>query len=255
MKISLKLTVAMASCLLMVDAAGAALSKPDRKSIKQRMKSTGTLYMKLDMPCATGRHPYGTYVRPLVEVSPEGTNSEAENGVSASWWHADSTYWGVSVNDPVLFDEMEIEADEGTMEIELVTPDEDVSTVVKFIEIYTLDDFEAAFDRTFSDRPLQDTHDDWPEEIKKAIGDRELMNGMTKRQVYYITGAPESFEKTEEDGKKVETWSLRQDKGVQLGFWMSRVGETTGLPESLRFEDGKLVDARGSASGFSLDDE
>ncbi len=255
MKTLLKLTLALVPCVLLAGAVQASLTKQDRKAIKQKLKSSGTLYMRLDMPCGTGRHPYGTYVRPLVEVSPEGTNTEAQGGVSASWWHADSTYWGVNVNDPVIFDEVDIEADEGTMEIELLTPDEDISTVVKFIEVYTLDDFQAAFDRTFSSRPLQEDHDDWSADIKQAIGERKLMNGMTKRQVFYITGTPENFDKTEEDGKKIETWHLRQNKGVQMGFWTSRVGETTGLPESIRFEDGKLVDAQGSSSGFSLDDE
>ena len=254
MKLWTKSVVTAFSLLLVASVTQAELSKPDRKKIKQTLKSSGTLYLRMDMPCATGRHPYGTYVRPLVEVSPEGAENEAdEGGVRASWWHADSTYWGVNVNDAVIFDEVEIEAEEGTMEIELVTLDEESSTVVRLVDVYTLDDFQAAFDRTFSSRPLQDEHDDWSQEVKQAISERKLMDGMTKRQVFYVTGEPQSFEKKQEGGKKVEVWHLRQNKGVKMGFWTARAGETTGFPETIRFEDGKLA-GLGDSSGFSLDD-
>jgi len=247
-----KIAITTTLLLLAASSVQAVLSKADRKQIKQRMKSSGTLYLRMDMPCATGRHPYGTYVRPLVEVSPKGANTEAGEGFTASWWHADSTYWGVCVNDAVTFDEMDFEADEGALEIELVTLDEESSTVVKFVEIYTLDDFEAAFNLTFSGKPLQEEHDDWSEEVKQAIGERKLMDGMTKRQVFYVTGQPQTVDKREEEGKSVEVWHLRQNKGMKMGFWTAKAGETTGFPEAIRFEDGKLVGM--ASSEFSLDD-
>lgn len=255
MKLRWKLAFGTIVLALVAASAQAELSKQDRKQVKQQLKKSGTLYLRLDMPCATGRHPYGTYVRPLVDVSPQGASTEVEDGLRASWWHADSTYWGVSINDAVTFDELEIEADEGTMEIELLTLDEENSTVVRFVDIYSLSDFQAAFDHTLASRPLQDEHDDWPAEIKEAIGDRKLVTGMSKRQAFYITGAPESFDKREEDGKQVEIWHLRQNKGTRIGFWTADVGETTGLPKTIRFEDGELVEGGGSSTGFSLDDE
>ena len=58
-----------------------------------------------------------------------------------------------------------------------------------------------------------------------------------------------------ENGKVVEIWSTRQDKGTKMGFWSMKSGERTGLPVMLRFEDGKLV-SRGeslSQAGFTLD--
>lgn len=226
-------------------------TKSDKKRAKQAL--AGTLYMRIDAPCATGRHSFGTYQRPLVEVSPVGTNAETDNVMTASWWHADSTYWGISINDAVQFDEFDVEDDE--IEIELEGVDSNNSTVIKFVGIRTWEDFEKAFDQTFSRQPLQDQHDDWPAEIKQAIGERRLVAGMTKKQVFYITGTPTSFEKKEEDGKSVEIWNLRQNKGMKMGYWTIKGGETTGLPASIRFEDGKLVDVvqAGGSSEFSLD--
>lgn len=252
----LKLALVLALVFPVVTAE-ARLEKSDKKQIKSALQ--GTLYLRMDAPCATGRHSFGTYKRPLVEISPEGSNTEAENTLNASWWHADSTYWGIRINDPVQLDEFEMEPSENAIEIELegVGPAEDNSTVVRFVDIQSFDDFQAAFDRTFSRSPLQDEHDDWPAEIKEAIGERRLVNGMSKRQAFYVTGTPESFEKKEEGGKEVEIWHLRQNKGMKLGFFKAKMGESTGLPATIRFEDGQLVDAAetGTGSDFSLDDD
>lgn len=233
------------------------LEKSDKKQIKSAL--AGTLYLRMDAPCATGRHSFGTYKRPLVEVSPEGANTEAENAINASWWHADSTYWGIRINDPVQLDEVDIDGDENALEIELegIGPADGNSTVVRFVDIHSFADFQAAFERAFSKSPLQDEHDDWSAETKQAISERRLVNGLTKRQVFYITGAPKSFEKKTEKGKEVEIWHLRQDKGMKLGYFKAKMGESTGLPAAIRFEDGQLVDAAatGTGSDFSLDDD
>lgn len=234
------------------------LSKSDRKQIKDAFE--GTLYLRMDAPCATGRHAFGVYKRPLVEISPEGTNTEdTDVMMSASWWHADSTYWGIRVNDPTRLDELDFELDDDEVEVELegVGPADGNSTVLKFIHIRSLGDFQAAFDNAFSRQPLQEEHTDWSAEIKEAISKRELVNGMSKRQVFYVTGTPERFEKREENGKEVEIWHLRQSKGLKIGYFRAKMGEDTGLPASIRFEDGKLVDASnvGTSSDFSLDDQ
>ena len=247
---------AAATCVAvaLAPAAVAELSRDDRRAAEDMLEK-GTLYMRVDTPCATGRHPYGTYKRPLVEVSPEGEiSTEAEEAINASWWHADSTYWGVRVNDPVELDELDYEEDENTVEIELegVGPIDGEDTVVLFVDIHTFEDFQKAFERTFSYRPLQEEHDDWPQEIKDAIAERRLVEGMTKRQAYYVTGRPEGFDRLEEGGEEVEIWRLRQTKGTKMGFFTVRSGEETGLPEKLRFEDGVLVDLGGGES-FSLD--
>ena len=232
------------------------LIKGDKKKIKQ-MLDEGRLYLRIDAPCATGRHPYGVYKRPLVEVSPNGTNTDTDTMITASWWHADSTYWGIRINDAVVLDEFDMDRDDGEVEVELegVGAADDYETVIKFVDIYSFEDFEKAFALAFARKPLQEEHDDWSQEIKDAIAERRLENGMTKRQVFYITGTPKSFEKKEEDGKEVEIWQLRQDKGMKMGYFRTKAGETTGLPSSVRFEDGELVDAvaSGTSSTFTLD--
>ena len=244
-------------CFAVASTASAELSREDRKKIQKEVEGA-ELYLRVDAPCATGRHPYGVYKRPLVEVSPEGVNTDADDVFTASWWHADSTYWGVSINDPVEVDEVDIEADERTVEIELEGrgPVEDEETVILLVEIDTYDDFRAAFDKAFSRRPLQEEHDDWSAEMKQAVGERRLVAGMNKRQAFYVTGTPERFEKSTEEGKEVEVWHLRQDKGMKTSFFFAKAGEETGLPATIRFEDGVLTDVGGTTGGseeFSID--
>ena len=243
--------------LLALAIAGAATAfaeppKPVRKQIKQFLKSQGTLYARMDMPCKTGRHPFGTYKAPLVEVGPDGSNTDGELGMSFSGFHAQSTYWGIGPNDSLKFDEGEW--DEGAFEVELygVGPSDGTDTVIKFVNIEGMEDFEAAFDRAFATQPLQDEHPEWSDEMKRAVAERRLVNGMSKRQAYYVVGTPERVETSEMDGKKTEIWYTRQERGMQMGFWYSKA-ETTGYPSQLKFVDGELVDAGGS-SALNLDD-
>lgn len=232
----------------------AELNKAERKEAKAYL--SGTLYTRVDIPCGTGRHPMGTYKVPLVEVSPDAVNTDNNETFQAGWYHAQSTYWGIAPNDTLQLDEMEFDEDTAEIELEGVGKTDGNDTVVKFVNIRTLDDFKKAADRTFSRVPLQDEHADWPAEVKKAVADRKLEKGMTKRQVFYVTGSPESVSESEEKGKKVEVWTLRQNKGMQIGFWtMSTGAPATGMPKTLRFVDGKLEDfeARG-AGGLKLDE-
>lgn len=233
----------------------AQLSKADRKAAKAHL--AGTLYLRIDAPCGTGRHPMGTYMFPLVEVSPDKVNTEGDTGFSAGWYHAQSTYWGVGPNDTVQLDEMSFE-DDGSIEVEVegVGRTEGNDTVIKLVNVRSLDDFKKAADRAFAKVPLQDEHPDWSPEIKKAIADRQLVKGMTKRQVFYVTGMPESTRESEEKGKKVEIWNLRLNKGMQIGFWtVSTATPASGTPKSLRFVDGVLEEFSASGSGeVDLDD-
>lgn len=241
------LLAAAASSLLAFPAT--AFTKAEKQEMKSMLK--GPLYLKVDAPCATGRHAFGVYKRPLVEISPDKVNTDGDRVFTASWWHADSTYWGVQVNDFVVLDEVEFEGDDAEVEIELEAPQIDASTVLLFVDIRSLDDFKAAFELAFAEQPLQDQHDDWDDEVKEAISERRLMNGMTKRQAFYITGTPERFEKKDTE----EVWHLRQDKGTKIGFFRAKSGESTGLPETIRFVDGQLVDVSqtGTGDSFSLD--
>lgn len=243
-----------AMLLLSTVPAQAGLTKPERKQADAYMK--GTLYARIDIPSGTGRHPWGTYKVPLVEVSPEGVNTDDQTTFQAGWFHAQSTYWGIAPNDTLKYDEMEIEDDVAEIEFEGVGETEGRDTVIKLVGINNLDDFKKAFDLAFARKPLQDEHPDWPEDIRKAIGERKLVKGMTKRQVFCVTGSPESFKESEEKGKKVEVWDLRQNKGIEMGFWVVASGkQETGLPKTLRFVDGKLEDFNtGGSGGVKLDD-
>ncbi len=247
-------TVLWALAVLLAPSVFAGLAKSDRKAAKKML--SGTLYMRMDAPCNKGRHSFGVYYSPLIEISPESSEMDDPDAFNASPWHAGGTYWGIRINDPVEIEEIDFDGDEVELEIEGVGPADDEQTVIKLIKINSLEDFKAAADLAFAHQPLQEGHDDWSADIKQAIADRKLDNGMSKRQVFYITGAPESFETKIEDGKKIEIWNLRQSKGTEVGFWRIKTDESSGLSSSLRFEDGKLVGAgnSGTRKEFSLDD-
>lgn len=252
----MKITSTWLSILMLAGSAAAVqaeLTKAERKEAKAYL--SGTLYARIDIPCGTGRHPMGTYKVPLVEVSPESVNTDGDETFSAGWYHAQSTYWGIAPNDTLELDEMEFDEDTAEIELEGVGKTEGNDTVIKFIGLRSLDDFKKAADRAFARVPLQDEHADWPAEIKKAVAERRIVKGMTKRQVFYVTGNPESFKETEEKGKKVETWTMRQSKGIQVGFWtMSSDKPASGVPKTLRFVDGKLEDFESApAGGVKLD--
>lgn len=233
--------------------AAAEFSKADRKSIKQEFEGK-TVYARIDIPHKSGRHSWGTYKAPLVEVTPEGHNTDAARGFTAGAFHADSTYWGTLPNDRLLVDTVSFDDGEVEIELEGVGESEKASTVILFKEIQTVDDLRAAFAIAFSDKPLQDDHPDWSEEIRKAIAERQIVAGMNKRQAFYVVGSPEQFETLEEDGKQVEIWRTRQDRGMKLGFFTTRTKEAS-YPGQLKFVDGVLVDiAASKGTAVSLDD-
>ena len=121
------------------------------------------------------------------------------------------------------------------------------------MQIKTFEDFRAAFDRTFSAVPLQEEHPDWSAEIRSAIGQRHLLQGMTKRQAFYIVGMPARVAKSEENGKAIEIWTL-QRQGIEFGYFSSNAADPGAPPETVRFEDGLLASADvGTAAGSQLD--
>ncbi|MGH2689313.1 MAG: hypothetical protein ACRDKW_10975, partial [Actinomycetota bacterium] len=235
---TMKTVVAALTLLLaLASTASAELSRDDKKRANAMLK--GTLYTRVDMPCQTGRHPFGVYHAALVEVSPTGAAGEVTEAINYGWYNADSTDWSVRINEAVVVDEAEFDGTTVEIALEGTGSSEGRDTSINFVQIATFADFEAAFNQAFSRQPLQDEHPDWPSEVRQAIARRELAEGMTKRQAYYVVGDPESSETRQEDGKEVEIWTLRT-QGLQFGFWGARV-EETGNPGSLRFVDGKLT--------------
>ena len=245
--------VALAAAILLPTMGAAQVPKPVRKQIRAMLKQ-GTLYARIDMPCKTGRHPFGTYKAPLVEVTRDGENTEGGLGMNMSVWHHESTYWGVRPNDALKFDEGEFDGSDFEAEFVGVGAAKGNNTVLLFKNIGSLEDFEAAFEHAFARMPLQDEHPDWAPEFRDAVGARRLVEGMNKRQAFYVIGSPERVEQSEAGGSKVEIWFPRQDRGMKTGFWTTR-SKTTGYPTQLKFVDNRLVELSGSVGGgLSLDD-
>jgi hypothetical protein len=228
------------------------LSKPEREEIKGLLAS-GTLYARIDIPCETGRHPFGTYKSPLVEVTPKGENTDGGKGLSTGLWHTESTYWGVGPNTALKFDDADFDGKKIEIELRGVGEWKDADTVILFKEIRSISDFRAAFDRAFATQPLQDEHPEWPRSVRSAIAHGQLATGMTRRQAYIVVGAPSRFEVREEEGRKIEVWHTRQERGTKIGFWRSRSG-STGFPTELEFVDGMLTSFAGSSEQLNLDD-
>ena len=247
--------IALASVALVaaVAASGAhaqKISKQDKKAAEKLF--SGKLYLRIDAPCETGRQPFGIYHSPLVDVSPEGASTDTGSGTTFGWWHAQSTDWSARINDEMTLDEIDWD-EEPTLELQLegAGKSEGHDTAIRFVKIQSLADFQAAFDKTFSRVPLQEEHADWSAEIKQAIADRKLLQGMTKRQAYYIVGTPSKVEKETKDSKEIETWTL-QAQGLQVGFW--GVSGSNQAPQTIRFENNALVDVGSSTTQLDLDD-
>lgn len=118
-------------------------------------------------------------------------------------------------------------------------PPNDNEVMVDFIHIQTMDDFIKAFNQTFSKVPLQDEHQEWPAEVRQAIGERKLIAGMTEEQAFSVVDAPVKVTTAEENGAKADAWFPRQNKGF-VTAWGQTEGIPTGFPVRLLFMDGKL---------------
>ena len=111
--------------------------------------------------------------------------------------------------------------------------------MIDFLRLKGLDDFRKAFDRTFSRTPLQDAHPEWPPDVRKAISERRLVEGMTREQAAAVIGQPMSVESTSVAGQEAETWRLRQVRVGKRGDWGVRI--QNGFPASLKFQGGRLA--------------
>ncbi len=240
MKLRWSTGVALLFVLVAPVAVRAELSKQDRDRAKNMI--AGTLYLRLDVPCRYGRGRWGIakaihHVESLLEVSPAG--STAERRLALPGKHKrDSVYWGFSPNDAVHYGKLLFEGDTVQVWMEGVSP-HDYEMLVDFIHIKNLDDFTKAFSRTFSKVPLQDEHPDWPAEVRKAIGERKVIAGMTEEQAFSVVGAPVKVTTAEENGAKADTWFPRQNRGF-VTAWGQTEGIPTGFPVRLLFLNGKM---------------
>lgn len=249
MKFRWSTVVALFSVLLFVpQALRAQLSKEDHKAAEQLL--SGTWYLRAQAPQKFGMGHWGPYSLSMLEASPVGLNTERKlaeplKSIPGNAYHLkqEEIYWGYLANTPVDHCKLQWEKDTNVVWCERVDPNTEVS--VDFIDVKTLDDFTKAFHLTFSKVPLQNEHPDWPSEIRESIAAGRLLVGMTPEQARIVVGAPLSISSGEDNGAKTETWQLRQDPGMVLGWNKKRgawkkVSTQTGLPTSVMFKDGKV---------------
>jgi hypothetical protein len=218
-------------------------------------KFSGTLWALRDLPAYTGMTLGFPWVGPLAEVSASGWKIDATTQTSVSYGSAKTLWWGVRPYEILVVKEVEYDAGNGHYSLALVGVEgsKGHDTKIRITgDPKSLAEIEPALDQLLSDEDPLVTNADWSEEVKRAIRNRVVINGMTKRQAYLVVGEPMEATTRDEGGKKIETWKPRQSNGMRIGYSGGSSG--TGYPGELRFEDGKLVGlATGAGGGVSLD--
>jgi len=235
LRLSAGVVILFSFILLTSLASLAELSKLDRDTAKKM--TSGSLYLRLDVPCKYGSAGFGLNVESLLEVSPTGHDVERKLNLPSKN-KRESVYWGFFPNDVVRYGKLSFDGDTVQVWMEGAPPN-DNEVMIDFIHIQTMDDFVKAFNQTFSKVPLQDEHQDWPAEVRQAIAGRKVIAGMSKEQAFAVVGTPLNVTTGEENGTKVETWFPRQDKGTVVTFRKNK-STRTGFPALLKFVDGKL---------------
>ncbi len=207
----------------------AQLSTPDRRAAEKMM--AGVLYLRLDVPCDYGR------MVPMLEVSPDGADSSRKIA-DLSRENRENVYWLFGPNDTVQSVSLRWGIDSVRVwgEASRFKRNE---LMIDFVRIKSLEDFKKAFDRAFSRVPLQDAHPEWSPEVRKAVAERRLVEGMTKEQATAVVGTPLSVETSGAEGSEIELWRLRPIRGKERSYW--GVSTLTGFPPSLKFQSGKLA--------------
>jgi hypothetical protein len=232
----LRVLAVIASGFLFVPAGRAELTGKDRQEAETMAKAK--LYLRVD---ARWKYYYpmwsrGFTIEPLAVVTPSGHTVDDK---AVTFGKREYIWWGSGPNDGVAYGAIKFAGDSVRVWMEGLAPNGN-EFMIRFDQIKTLEDFKAAFNRTFSAVPLQDEHPEWPAEIRKAIAERRLIEGMTAEQVRCVIGMPSDTQKTAENGVEVETWHPRQANGTHKFFRTSR-NLATGFPARLRFANGKLA--------------
>jgi hypothetical protein len=217
----------------------AELRNQERKAMKEM--TAGDLYLRNNVPCRYTSG-WGIGAEPVTEVSPSGVDWEKNLALIAQQKQKrglDTIYWGFGPNDIIRYGKLYFKGETVELWAEGVKP-KDTEIWIRFVQIKSLDDFQKAFDHILSTKPLQDEHPDWPEEVRKAIAGRKVVEGMTKAQAFVVVGTPIAVETGENQGKQIETWFPRQENGASADL-RKVVSTETGFPTSLRFVDGILV--------------
>ena len=232
---------------VLVSLGAAELSSNDRSVIKEMTR--GELYLRNNVPCRYTSGGFGVGAEVVTEVSASGV--EWEKNLQAAqeqqqkkgkrrWAGIDTIFWGFGPNDVIRYAKLYFKGN-GVVELwaEGIKP-KNVDVWIRFVNIQNREDFKKAFDLILGPKPIQEDHPEWPQEIRKAIADHTVIEGMTKAQAFAVVGTPMRAATNDEAGKKVEIWFPRQETGAS-GSYGKVVSASTGFPAELRFIDGKLA--------------
>jgi len=232
---------------VLVSLAAAELSSNDRSVLKEMTR--GELYLRNNVPTRYTSGGWGIGAEVVTEVSPSGV--EWEKNLQAAheqqqkkgkrrWSGIDTIYWGFGPNDMIRYAKLYFKGD-GVVDLwaEGIKP-KNVEIYIRFVGIQNREDFKKAFDLILGPKPIQEDHPEWSPEIRKAIADHTVIEGMTKAQAFAVVGTPMRAATNDEAGKKVEIWFPRQETGAS-GSYGKVVSASTGFPAELRFSDGKLA--------------
>lgn len=224
--------------------ATAQLSRNDRARLEESIRQT--VYLRIDLPCVYGKvGVIASWVQPMVYVSPTGVSISLDEGwTGGPIGPKRHMLWGFGPNDPLKYTRMVIGTDGAVtlylMGLEPKLLKRNLAAAINVVACKTPADFRAALDRAFSKVPLQDEHPDWSDAVRRAIGERILVAGMSREQVRCVTGSPIDIEAGEEGGAKIETWHIRQEKGVWAGVFQNKIIKA-GAVSRVTFVDGKVI--------------
>ncbi|MEW6366162.1 MAG: hypothetical protein AB1714_16165 [Acidobacteriota bacterium] len=234
-----KMTLSMIFALLCACPSQAEMSKQERKEAEKLV--SGVFYTRIDAPCTYSAGVWGSGAdKPIVEVSPTGYKIGATEDFKGGRLRSSGTSWGIPPNTRCGYAALIFARETVDVWFEAREDNNNDETIVRFVGIKTLKDFQDAFNVAFSRVPLQEAHDDWSSEIKKAVAEHRLMGGMTGEQAFCVVGTPVEKRSSTDGTKEVEIWITRQDKGVRPG--RKQTSTATGFPPSLRFVDGVLTE-------------
>ncbi len=213
---------------------------------------SGQVWALRDLPVKSGLTMGVPWIGPIAEVTSSGYKIEATGGMDTYMAGASGVWFSVRPYETLQLKEAEFDDGEWVIVFEGVGDSDGRDTKIKVTEQLTFAQLKPVLDELVSTTDPLVTYDDWSPEVKTAIRRRVLINGMSKRQAYLVVGEPTGAEVREDDGKKIETWTPRQNDGIRIGY---AGGVTmTGYPASIRFEDGELVGIATTVSGgVSLD--
>jgi hypothetical protein len=192
---------------------------------------------------------WGIGAEVVTEVSPSGVeweknlqavHEQQQKKGKRRWSGIDTIYWGFGPNDVIRYAKLYFKGN-GVVDLwaEGIKP-KNVEIYIRFVGIQNREDFKKAFDLILGPKPIQEDHPEWSPEIRKAIADHTVVEGMTKAQAFAVVGTPMRAATNDEAGKKVEIWFPRQETGAS-GSYGKVVSASTGFPAELRFIDGKLA--------------